>query len=48
MGAGEQFACASLVAAFSLALLVTASFFVEHRSSKSLLMPDVRYVRLHQ
>ncbi len=29
MGVGDQFACASLVAAFSLALLITANLFVE-------------------
>jgi hypothetical protein len=34
MGVGYQFACASLVAAFSVAMLITTNIFVEHRSAK--------------
>jgi hypothetical protein len=39
MGVGDQFACASLVAAFSIALFLTANLFVESRASKSVMMP---------
>jgi hypothetical protein len=46
MGAGEQIACASLVAAFFIALLVTANLFVEYRSSQSPLTPAAQYIRL--
>ena len=35
MGVGNQFACASLVALFSIGLLVTANLFVASRTSKS-------------
>ena len=46
MGVGEQFACASLVAAFSLALFITANLFVESRASKSVMMPAAQHARL--
>ena len=47
MGVGEQFACASLVAAFSLALFITANLFVEARASKSMvLMPATHQARM--
>jgi hypothetical protein len=38
MGVGEQFACASLVAAFSLALFITANLFVESRAAKNVVL----------
>ncbi|MCA6125816.1 hypothetical protein J6500_28560 [Bradyrhizobium sp. WSM 1704] len=44
---GEQFACASLVALFSIALLVTANLFVASKSAKNLAMPAVQQVRVH-
>jgi hypothetical protein len=47
MGVGDQFACASLVAAFSLALFITANLFVESRSSKSIvLIPAAQQTRI--
>jgi hypothetical protein len=47
MGVGDQFACASLVAAFSLALFITANLFVEARASKSMvLMPAAQQTRI--
>ena len=47
MGVGDQFACASLVAAFSIALLITANLFVESRASKSILtMPVAQHARV--
>ncbi len=45
MGVGDQFACASLVAAFSLALFITANLFVESRASKSVMMPVAQHAR---
>jgi len=38
MGVGHQFACASLVALFSIGLLVTANLFVASRTSRSLML----------
>jgi hypothetical protein len=46
MGVGDQFACASLVAAFSLALFITANLFVESRASKTVMMPAAQYARI--
>ena len=47
MGVGDQFACASLVAAFSLALFITANLFVESRSSRDLvLIPATQQMRI--
>ena len=47
MGVGDQFACASLVAAFSLALFITANLFVESRSSKSIVLtPAAQHTRI--
>ena len=47
MGVGDQFACASLVAAFSIALFITANLFVESRSSKSIVrMPVAQHTRI--
>jgi hypothetical protein len=47
MGVGDQFACASLVAAFSIALFITANLFVEFRSSKStVLIPAAQHTRV--
>jgi len=46
MGVGDQFACASLVAAFSLALFITANLFVESRASKSVAMPTAQHTRI--
>ena len=47
MGVGDQFACASLVAAFSIALFITANLFVESRSSKGIvLMPAAQQMRI--
>jgi hypothetical protein len=47
MGVGDQFACASLVAAFSLALFITANLFVESRSSKSIVLtPAAQHARI--
>lgn len=46
MGVGEQFACASLVAALSIALLITANLFIESKASKSLAMPAAQHIRI--
>jgi hypothetical protein len=46
MGVGEQFACASLVAAFSIALFLTANLFVESRASKSVTMMPAQHTRM--
>jgi hypothetical protein len=47
MGVGVQFACASLVAAFLLALFITANLFVESRSSKNMvLIPATQQTRI--
>jgi hypothetical protein len=47
MGVGDQFACASLVAAFSLALFITANLFVESRSSRDVvLIPATQQMRI--
>ena len=47
MGVGDQFACASLVAAFSLALFIMANLFVESRSSRDLvLIPATQQMRI--
>ncbi|WP_375776006.1 hypothetical protein ACE103_30110 [Bradyrhizobium sp. ma5] len=45
MGAGDQFACMSMVALFSLALIVTSSLFVESRAAKNLAFPTAQQVR---
>jgi hypothetical protein len=45
MGVGNQLACASLVALFSIALLVTSSLFVETRASRSLISPASYLIR---
>ena len=46
MGVGDQFACASLVAAFSLALLITANLFVESRAAKNVTLPATPHARI--
>jgi hypothetical protein len=46
MGVGHQFACASLVALFSIGLLVTANLFVTSRTSRSLMMLSAQQVRV--
>ncbi len=47
MGVGDQFACASLVAAFSIALFLTANLFVDSRSSKGIvLIPAAHQARI--
>jgi hypothetical protein len=46
MGVSDQFACASLVAAFSIAMVITANLFVEYRSTRNLLIPVVQEVRI--
>lgn len=46
MGMSEQFACASLVALFSIALLVTANLFVASKSPKTLATPAVHQLRI--
>ncbi len=38
MGVGDQFVCASLVVAFSLALSITANLFVESRAAKNVML----------
>jgi hypothetical protein len=45
MGVGNQFACASLVALFSIGLLVTANLFVTSRTSKSLITYSAQLTR---
>ena len=44
MGMLHQVACASLTAAFSLAMLVTAHLFMEYRSSHNQTAPIVRSI----
>lgn len=46
MGVGDQFACASLVAAFSLALFIMANLFVESRATKTIMMPVAQHTRM--
>jgi hypothetical protein len=46
MGVGDQFACASLVAAFSIALFVTANLFVESRASRPPTVMPAQYARV--
>jgi hypothetical protein len=46
MGVGDQFACASLVVAFSLALFITANLFVESRASRSVMKPVAQHTRI--
>jgi hypothetical protein len=47
MGVGDQFVCASLVAAFSIALFFTANLFVEPRSSRNIvLIPAAQSTRI--
>lgn len=47
MGVGDQFACASLVAAFSLALFITANLFVESRTPKTVVLtPAALHARM--
>lgn len=46
MGVGDQFACASLVAAFSLALFIMANLFVESRAVKGVTMPVAQHARI--
>jgi hypothetical protein len=47
MGVGDQVVCASLLAAFSLALFITANLFVESRTSKSVvLIPAAQQMRV--
>jgi hypothetical protein len=47
MGVVDQFVCASLVAAFSIALFITANLFVESRSSKGIvLIPVAQHTRI--
>ena len=47
MGVGDQFACASVVIAFSLALFITANLFVESRAAKTVtMMPTTHQVRI--
>ncbi|WP_198961040.1 hypothetical protein [Bradyrhizobium sp. UFLA03-84] len=45
MGAGDQFACMSMVAAFSLALLMTSNLFAESRAAKNLAIPAAQQFR---
>jgi hypothetical protein len=47
MGVGDQFACASVVAAFSIALFLSANLFVESRAAKSVtMMPVAQQMRI--
>ena len=46
MGVGDQFLCASLVAAFSLALFIAANLFVESRASRTTVMPAAQHMRI--
>ena len=46
MGAINQFACASLVAAFLIALVLTANLFVASRASKIDPMSSVQDIRI--
>jgi hypothetical protein len=45
MGMLHQVACASLTAAFSLAMLVTAHLFMEYRSSHEQTAPVTRSIQ---
>ena len=45
MGMVHQLACASLAAAFSLAMLVTAHLFMEYRSSHDQAAPIARSIQ---
>jgi hypothetical protein len=45
MGVGNQLACASLVALFSIALLITSSLFVGARASRSYVVPTSYQVK---
>ncbi|MGN8549553.1 hypothetical protein ACQPTN_34980 [Bradyrhizobium sp. 13971] len=45
MGAGDQVACMSVVALFSLALIVTSSLFVHSRAAKNPAMLAAQQVR---
>ncbi|WP_244522197.1 hypothetical protein [Bradyrhizobium embrapense] len=45
MGAGDQLACLSVVAFFSLALIVTSGLFVESRAMKNFTLPAAQQVR---
>ena len=45
MGMVHQVACASLAAAFSLAMLVTAHLFMEYRSSHDQPAPIARSIQ---
>jgi hypothetical protein len=45
MGAGDQFACMSVVALFCLALIVTPSQFVESRAAKNFALPATQQIR---
>ncbi|MGY4314978.1 hypothetical protein ACVWW1_004305 [Bradyrhizobium sp. JR3.5] len=45
MGVSDQLACMSMVAVFSLALIVTSSLFAESRAAKNLALPAVQQVR---
>ncbi|MGF6425971.1 hypothetical protein [Bradyrhizobium elkanii] len=45
MGAGDQVACMSVVALFSLALIVTSSLFVQSRAAKNPAMLAAQQVR---
>ena len=45
MGAGDQVACMSVVALFSLALIVTSSLFVQSRAAKYPAMLAAQQVR---
>jgi hypothetical protein len=46
MGVSNQFACASLVALFSIGLLVTANLFVASRTPKSPMIFSAQQVRV--
>ena len=45
MGAGDQFACMSVVAVFSLVLLMTSNLFAESRAAKNLAIPATQQLR---
>ncbi|WP_210168582.1 hypothetical protein [Bradyrhizobium viridifuturi] len=45
MGVGDQFACMSVVAVFSLALIVTSSLFAESRAAKNVAIPATQQLR---
>jgi len=46
MGVGHQFACASLVALFSIGLLVTANLFVASRTTKGMTIFPMQQIRV--